>query len=383
MNNILTIAGNMIKRMIGSVKGLLTFIVFPAVIISVIINVAGTVSETPPVLLYANADQGAGGAHVVAELTHSGAYELKRLDSEAELKEAVISREAESALFIPENYTVSLLNGERPQLSVYELKTSAVTVAVRLKAAEIGDRLAGAASVAASVSAPGNPEERLNAVLKQAELHNVDNVTTDYNLYPNQKLDVVIGFTLMFLMTLVTSTVSRIVSDRKQRTMVRVFSAPVRAYEIAAGNFLGSFTVGFIQIAAVLAICTFGLGFDFEAPLYLCLLILGAFMLVAMGIASTVAGLIRSDKNTSVLNSLILVPTCMLGGCFWPISIMPDYMQKAANFVPQKWAIQAVEIAATGGGWGQLWVPFAVLGLMAAILLAIGSAILRPSEAAL
>ncbi|MNI99561.1 hypothetical protein D3C73_1586710 [compost metagenome] len=62
---------------------------------------------------------------------------------------------------------------------------------------------------------------------------------------------------------------------------------------------------------------------------------------------------------------------------------MPDYMQKAANFVPQKWAIEAAELAATGSGWSELWLPFAVLGLMAAVLLAIGSAILRPSEAAI
>ncbi|MNC77213.1 hypothetical protein D3C75_1291160 [compost metagenome] len=82
-----------------------------------------------------------------------------------------------------------------------------------------------------------------------------------------------------------------------------------------------------------------------------------------------------------MLNALILTPTCMLGGCFWPLSIMPEYMQKAANFTPQKWAIQAVDIAATGGGWNELWLPFAVLGLMAVILLALGSATLRPNEA--
>ena len=45
-----------------------------------------------------------------------------------------------------------------------------------------------------------------------------------------------------------------------------------------------------------------------------------------------------------------------------------------------KWAIEAVEIAATGGTLSDIALPLAVLGLMAVILLAVGSAILRPSE---
>lgn len=162
---------------------------------------------------------------------------------------------------------------------------------------------------------------------------------------------------------------------------MRMFSAPVRSYEIALGNFLGSSMVGLIQIAVVLSLGKWVLRYDYEVPMYLYFLVLAAFMLVSMGIAGTVAGLIRNPNNTGTLNSLILTPTCMLGGCFWPLSIMPDYMQKAANFMPQKWAIQAVDIAAAGGGWDELWLPFAILGLMAVILLAIGSAILRPNEA--
>ena len=50
-----------------------------------------------------------------------------------------------------------------------------------------------------------------------------------------------------------------------------------------------------------------------------------------------------------MINSMIVTPTCMLGGCFWPLAIMPEFMQKIANLHPAKWAIEAVEIAATGG----------------------------------
>ncbi|MNJ65029.1 hypothetical protein D3C77_610210 [compost metagenome] len=70
----------------------------------------------------------------------------------------------------------------------------------------------------------------------------------------------------------------------------------------------------------------------------------------------------------------------MIGGCFWPLSFMPEYMQKAANFVPQKWAIEAIELLSSGSSLQGVGVPLLILVLMAFVLLIIGSAILRPSE---
>ncbi|MFD1776589.1 ABC transporter permease [Paenibacillus rhizophilus] len=421
MHNIMTIAWNLVKRMIGSRRGLIAYIIMPGVIVSIIIWMTGGAGNDKATVLYSNLDKGSVGAHVIAELKKTGDYALVEKKSEGELRAGVLNEEGRAGLDIPAGYTSSLLAGQAPQIHIYELKTSEASITLKMKAGEIGDRLrelasavGSAGTIAAAGTAEGTtgaravssasgtasamsgtsgtvggpdansaaaPDAQLTAILQQAEQHRVGSLKTDYNLYPRQGLDTVTGFMLMFLMAMVTSSVSVIMDDRRQRTMMRIFSAPVRSYEIAVGNFLGSFTVGIIQVAVVLLVGRYVLNYNYELPMYIYFLVLAAFMLVSMGLASTVAGLIRNPNNAGMLNALILTPTCMLGGCFWPISIMPDYMQKAANFVPQKWAIQAADLAATGSGWSELWLPFAVLGLMAAILLAIGSAILRPTEA--
>ncbi|AKG36540.1 ABC transporter permease [Paenibacillus durus] len=415
MHNIITIAWNLVKRMIGRRRGVIAYILMPGVIVSVIIWMTGGNVDHKMNVLYTNLDSGPAGAHVIAELEKTGDYTLIEKEDAGGLRTGVLNEEGGAGLEIPAGYSASLLAGQAPQLHIYELKTTEASITLKMKASEIGGRLrevasavdaagkgaaagtaggtAGVQAASPSIGTTGMAggtasssaaarEAQLSAVLQQAELHHVGSQKTDYNLYPRESLRIVTGFMLMFLMAMVTSSVSVIMDDRKQRTMMRMFSAPVRSYEIAIGNFLGSFTVGVIQVAAVLLVGRYVLNYNFELPMYLYFLILAAFMLVCMGLASTVAGLIRNPNNAGMLNALILTPTCMLGGCFWPISIMPDYMQKAANFVPQKWAIQAAGLAATGSGWSELWLPFAVLGLMAAILLAIGSAILRPSESA-
>ncbi|MEK4519856.1 ABC transporter permease [Paenibacillus sp. FSL H8-0122] len=382
MDKILIIAWNMIRRSIGTFRGLMVFILLPGVVVAAIISLTGGMAEGPATVLYVNSDTGAAGRHLITELELAGEYKFEPRSDEAALKEATIKQEGTVGVFIPAGYTAALMAGEPPQISIYELRASEGSIMMKMKITATAAQIAEAAhTVAAASGGTGDMQAQLAAVLKQSEQHNVGSIRTDYDLYPRQTLGVVTGMTLMFLMALVTSSVSQITDDRRGRTMMRMFSAPVRSYEIALGNFLGSFLVGMIQILVVLVLGKWVLRYDYEMPLFLYFLVLAAFMLVSMGIASTVAGLIRNPRNAGMLNSLILTPTCMLGGCFWPVSIMPEYMQKLANFTPQKWAIQAVDIAATGGGWNELWMPFAILGLMAAVLLAIGSAILRPNEA--
>lgn len=383
MSNILTISWNMVKRTIGSGKGIALYILLPCLIVAAIVSFTGNAVGGKSILLYSNLDQGKAGEHILSELARTGDYNLVSATDEAALKKAVVDQKGVAGVLIPDHYTSDLLAGEKPQLGLYELKTSEASIIFKMKIRKLGDQMLESAAMLTSIGAGTAAEREVQfaAVLKQVELHNVGSIRTDYNLYTKVGLSTVTGFTLMFLMGLVSSSVLLIITDRRQHTMKRMFSAPVRSSEIAIGNFLGSFTVGIIQITVILVLGRWVLRYDYGLPMYLYFLIIAAFMLVSMGIASTVAGLIRNPNNAGMLNALILTPTCMLGGCFWPLSIMPDYMQKAANFVPQKWAIQAVDIASTGGGWNELWLPFAILGLMAAVLLTIGSTILRPSEA--
>ncbi|WP_150270427.1 ABC transporter permease [Paenibacillus tepidiphilus] len=385
MHKILAIAWNMIKRTIGSRKGLLIHILVPSIVVAGVIFITGGMEASNPVLLYGNRDAGTAGGHLIAELERTGAYTLKEVKDEAELKEAVIAQEGSAGLWIPADYTANILQGNRPQVGMYELRTSESSILVKMKVDTIVSEMTAAAGLiqAADTSGEADQTAQFAAVLEQAREHNVGSIRTDYDLYPRQTLGVATGMTLLFLMNLVSSTVTQILKDRTGRTMMRMFSAPVRAYEITLGNFLGSCMVGVIQILVVLVLGKWVLRYDYEVPMTFYFLVLATFMLVAMGIASTIAGLLRNPKNAGMINMLILTPTCMLGGCFWPLSIMPEYMQKAANFVPQKWAIQAVDLASTGGGWDVLWQPFAVLGLMAAILLVIGSSVMRPSEASI
>lgn len=376
MRNLLLIAGHMIKRTLGSRRNILFYLLLPAVIVSLVFWATSTSNSRQAILLYANLDQGAAGAHLIAQLAAADDYSMTEVTDEAELKQQILDGKGEAGLFIPADFTLSLLKGSLSQPVFYELKLTEASALAQVKVEQY------MAQLAAAVPPGVYDEPGLSAMLAQAGRHLVGSVRTDYGLYPSQTLRVMTGFTLLFLMGFVTTSVSLVTKDRKERTLLRVFSAPVRSWQITGGHFMGSVFVGVLQIALILLIGRYVLQYEYNLSVPVHFVILAVFMLAAMGIASFAASLIRRSENAGMLNSLILTPTCMLGGCFWPISIMPEYMQLAANFTPQKWAIQAVQVAAVGGGWRELWQPLAIMALMAAVLLALGSATLRPGQKA-
>ncbi|AZK45014.1 ABC transporter permease [Paenibacillus lentus] len=377
----LTIAWNVIRRTIGTKKGMAGYILLPCVVIALVIALLGREDMMLAQIAYVDKDQGMASAYLLAELANKPNYALKSYEDEADMKEALLSKKGSTGFVIPAGFTEGVYSGNVPNFQVYDLMTSETTFTLRVNLDGIVRGMVSSAELVKTSTGENDPDQTILAsVFKETRKHRVTAVDHNLRLYPKEGLSTVTGFTLMFLMSLISSSVTQIVEDRSKRTMARVFSAPVRAWEIAAGNFLGSFFVGVIQIAIVLLLSRSVLRYDAGIPLYQHFIVLAAFMLVAMGIASAAAGLIRNPQNAGMLNSLIITPTCMIGGCFWPISFMPEYMQKVANFVPQKWAIEAIELLSSGSSLQGIGIPLLILVLMAFVLLIVGSAILRPSE---
>jgi|GEM_PF-170611 len=386
--NSLHIAWLMIRRTLGRKMGFITFLLLPCLVVTGAVALFGSEQSARTVIPYVNEDGGAAGAWMIQELAGNEEYLLKPMTNEAEVKEAIAQQKGSSGIIIPEGYTEDLLQGKSTEIQLVELRISEASYTLRAAVEGLTSGLQQSASAITLAASPVSSEtdilestqKSFEKLLQEIGKYQVAGEVTALQIYPKPGLNNVTGFTIMFMMGLLTSAVAVIMEDRRKRTMARVYTAPVRAYEIALGNFLGSFVIGMTQIVIVLGVSRGLIHYDAGIPFGIHFLILAAFMLVSMGLASTVAGLIRNPKNANMLNSLVIMPTCMIGGCFWPISLMPDYMQKLANFVPQKWAIQAVETISAGGTLSDITLPLLILFGMAAILLTVGSAILRPSQ---
>lgn len=61
------------------------------------------------------------------------------------------------------------------------------------------------------------------------------------------------------------------------------------------------------------------------------------------------------------MQNLIITPSCLLAGCFFPMEIMPDTVRKISSFLPQHWLLDMINKLQEGQTLGSLYVNMAIL----------------------
>lgn len=69
----------------------------------------------------------------------------------------------------------------------------------------------------------------------------------------------------------------------------------------------------------------------------------------------------KSRAGAGAISNLIIVPSCLLAGCFFPMEIMPDTVRKISTFLPQHWLLDAVNKLQQGYSLGSLYLNIAIL----------------------
>jgi len=176
-----------------------------------------------------------------------------------------------------------------------------------------------------------------------------------------------VGFTIMFLMFTLGSAASIIHKERKDYTWQRLRTTAATFPQIIAG-YLGSFwLLGWLQFAVMISFMYVMYGVSWGSYLvpFVSLMII---MIVAFSLM--MATLFKSQKQAEALNSIIIVSTCMLGGVYWPLEIVPDAMQKIAYVIPQYWMMEGMEyVMMNEQNWSIMWQAWIILSFYSIIFL--------------
>jgi len=146
------------------------------------------------------------------------------------------------------------------------------------------------------------------------------------------------GYLVMFVFFGAALVAEAIVRERQNHTMERLLTGSVRRESILGGIFLGTAAKGIIQVLVFWIVGIFAFNSDLGlSPLAVIILsVLMVIMSSAFGIMlATLVRTQRSAGSIAVLASLVLAP---LGGSWWPLFILPRWMQALAKVTPHGWA---------------------------------------------
>ena len=184
----------------------------------------------------------------------------------------------------------------------------------------------------------------------------------------------VVSFAIMMVTTMIT--IILFVNERRNGTLQRLLVSPASESEIVVGYALAFAMIGVIQSIVVLvaAILLFDITIVGNIFLALVVILLLAFGHQGLGILLSAGA--KNELQAIQFIPLILFPSILLAGLFWPIESIPSYLQPLSYIIPLRYGIDAERsIMLRGWGISEIWIDilvlivFAVLTLSASVLL--------------
>ena len=149
------------------------------------------------------------------------------------------------------------------------------------------------------------------------------------------------SITAMFVMISILGLTQALAEERMIGIVRRMAMLPVSRAQFLAGKLLQTSLMGLLQCLALLAFGSW-LGVDFGANPLSALLVAGAYVLAVTGLALALAAVARSPRQASGLATcawMVLVP---LGGGWWPLTIVPHWLQSLGHLSPVAWFLDAL-----------------------------------------
>lgn len=268
-------------------------------------------------------------------------------------RSALADRRIDGYLCFPEDFTRNIHSNTETGLTVFydpeASKTRMALVSIaRTIAAEIvsyrityqvfmelaaGPGLTGripAAGLPDGTRAERNAGNRPEIVLDYEKVGDVEPVGAADFLLP--------GYLTMFIFFALALTAESIIGEKENFTLERLLAGGVGRLAIVAGKYLSSFGRGLIQVVTfwTAGVLIFRVNMGKYPAAVITISVLMA--VAAAGIGVFLATVARSRKGAASLGVFVSLSAAAFGGSWWPLFIMPQWLQNAARITPHAWA---------------------------------------------
>jgi ABC-2 type transport system permease protein len=324
-------------------------------------------------ILAVNEDQGTQGAMVLDRLDG-----METLSLETTWNSQPLTREQAERLIV---------EGERDLALVIPAGFSQIVEA---------DTASGAETVIVAISDPGFPNEVVEPVLASLQGFALAAAMTE-GLSESATLPAAIrvehvapsgmqaeqiptafqynvpGITIYGIFWIVSLLAGSVYREKREGTFRRLLVAPMTRSTMLAGKVLPYYLINLLQITAMLGLSRLLFGIDLgTSPAGLVLVSLAAAA-TATGLGVLVAALARTDAQVGAISTILLITLAVLGGCFVPRWVMPEWLQTLGLLTPHAWAVDAYQaLMVQGAGLAQVLPAVVVLAAFAAVFFGLG-----------
>lgn len=184
------------------------------------------------------------------------------------------------------------------------------------------------------------------------------------------------GMAIMFLMFTVTYGGRSLLVENRNGTLSRLFVAPTPVGNILLGKGLGIYLTAVAQLVILIGGTSFLFQLKWGDALGVILLILSAAF-GATGWGLFFASILRTPGQVAVTGSATMLLFGILGGSFFDLSMLPDWISIINKITPNAWAISGFQVLSIGGKLGDISQNIIALLLMGILLLIVSTVLIK------
>ena len=320
----------------------------------------GSPANPRPSVLVENQDSGFLSRVFLDELGAQGLSVLSPTNAGA--------ADAKRGVRIPADFTANVLAGKQAKVGFFQVEgggdAAAALVEVRLVRAIIAinshllEQATATHGQPPTLEALQAAQHRENPVALDAQFAGRKPIPTGFNL---SLPGVIVMYLLMNLLIFGGATMA---AERRGGVLRRMMVHPVRRETLILGKLLGLMFLATVQVTYFLLVGRFWFKVNLGDHLSGILLVLLVYAWVAASLGVLVGSLVRTEDKVVGLCVLASLVMAALGGCWWPLEVVPDGVKFIAHCVPTGWAMDALhQLITFGGGLATAAKPLGVLTL--------------------
>ncbi len=365
MKEIVYLVGKDLKNFITDARSLFLALLFPLILVFMVVYVYPSGGEEDrgkfTFGLVSQEDEEGVSREMITFLEKVKSIPLQSFNFE-EAYQRLQEEKIEAFLFFPSDFTSRLYSGENTVIEVY---TNPENVKGRLAALRLGQGLANQISYAQSSfelvkRQKGISIEELAERVRHGEDFQVipslvEPVSMNFHnigpLVPLNRVNWALpAFFTMFVFLASSLGAVDLVKEKEHRILERLAVRGTTKGIILGAKFFSSFIKGMVQIIFLWSAGIFIFNLYPGSSLFALFFLSALFVAVASAFSLYIVSTASNSSfafSLGVISSLIMAP---LGGCWWPVYLMPPWMSLLGRLTPHYWANSAFSKLLISGG---------------------------------
>ncbi|WP_312116904.1 ABC transporter permease [Brevibacillus reuszeri] len=276
---------------------------------------------------------------------------------EQTLQSDIVKGNLDTGIIFEEGFADSIRRGQPDHLNMVSVKGIQVTAYVKTM---LQSYLGNIAAIGKEAKGDEAAFSSIYAAYSQR------NFTLEAQAMPNTSITKEmtyrsLGFLISFMMFSAVNMSEIILKEKENRTFLRLLSSPMSARMYVISNVVVNMLLMLVQIVVTLFVMKNVFHIDSGITYGQMIPALLLFALAAVALSLLIVAFAKSTSGAGALQNLIITPSCLLAGCYFPMEIMPDTVRKISNFLPQHWLLDMINKLQQGQALSSLTMNMAIL----------------------